>query len=109
MITSHVRSLYDYLRSALPLDAPTMLRIAASPQKDQRQGACNWTGQRYTIQLHNMQDTQAAIGVLVHEYAHALSWGMDADEPHGEMFKEALRVSFSSYTEWLKTLSEQED
>ena len=46
-------------------------------------------------------ETDAALGVLLHEYSHALAWGMDVDD-HGEWFEAARGKVFEAYLHWLK-------
>lgn len=95
---ARVRSLVNHLRGAVPVGAPVSVRFRTVANQ---QGGCSWSGRRYSINVSRNLDTQAALGCAVHEWAHAVAWGLDGDDPHGEMFREALRVVFGAYVDWL--------
>jgi len=96
-----LRSLMRYLRQLLPFRLPVRLRLT-SRISIQFWGDCDLRGHAFHIRVSDHLTEEAAVGVLLHEAAHALSWGLDGDEDHGEFFKVARTTVFNAYLDWLR-------
>lgn len=93
-----LRRLHAHLRRELPVEKPVHLRIASAADKA---GMCNNVkDKRYLLTVWRGAVLREAIGVLLHEYAHAITLGMDDAEPHGEFFRLAEAAVFHSYLNW---------
>ena len=96
-----IHAIARHLRGALPHDLPVRVRLVPSPRRAPQHGDCTRSDNRYMLTITLHLPTDAAVGVLLHEWAHVISWGLDGDDDHGEMFCEARRVVFDAYLEWL--------
>lgn len=63
-------------------------------------GDCSKQSKGFRIRIAPQLEYRQAVGTLLHEFAHVLSWGLDGDEPHGEFFKEARSKAFDVYLGW---------
>lgn len=103
MDTAPLHSLAKHLRASLPIELPVRVRLIDGSRRNPTLGQCTCSGNRYSITISRHLPLRFAIGVLIHEFCHALTWGLDGDEPtddHGEMFREGRRHVFNSYMEW---------
>jgi len=95
------QSLARHLKRKLPLGVPISIRLRRVPRR--RIGDCTSDGTTFLIRVDPSLGTDEACGTLLHEVAHALSWGLDGpDEDHGEFFRHAERTVWSWYLAWLR-------
>ncbi len=82
-----VHELHRSLRKRFPLSGGVALRIVQFSRRQKRQGDCLRIGESYRIRIDADLTYDEALGVLLHEWAHVLSYGMDGeDDDHGELF-----------------------
>lgn len=65
-------------------------------------GDCTRKTGWYLIRVACDLGTEEAVGTLLHEYSHALSWGLDGHNDHGEYFTLANATVWGEYLVWLK-------
>jgi hypothetical protein len=94
------RQLARYLKAQIP--ERVSVRVMQLPVRDHREGDCRLRGGHYLIRVSRALNTEAAMGVLLHEFAHVLCWGLDGDKEHGEYFKKADDMAFGYYRDWLR-------
>jgi len=89
-----VHPLARYLRRTCPSDRPVHVRVCRCRLV---YGDCERAATAYRIRVNDDQDVDSAVGTLLHEWAHALSYGLDGDEEHGAFFEAAERLVFEAY------------
>jgi hypothetical protein len=83
----------DELRIALPPNRPVV--VQADRQLGHKEGDCCVIGRRFRIRVSRELNLSQRIDVLIHEWAHALSW----DAAVGKVAK-SRRISDSEF-DWL--------
>ena len=69
-----------YLKANYPFDFPVVVRRIKMPEN--YCGECDFESGQYFISINKKLSVDAAIETLLHEMAHAKSWGKD-NEDHG--------------------------
>lgn len=87
------------LRAMAPTKHPVRIRLVDGVLLRGAWGDCSLmgrgSGRYFLIRLDRgacLREPRLMAIVLCHEYAHALSWGKDAEEPHGSAFGEAVAL-----------------
>ena len=101
MDIARFHSLGRHLRATLPTPLPVSIRLHPFPARERALGDCDKVDGRFRLRAEKGLETEQALGVLLHEYAHAMTWGLDSED-HGEWFQEARRVCFQAYLRWLR-------
>jgi hypothetical protein len=90
-------SLVRYFRENLSPPSPvTVRRVRLRPGLD---GWCACGRRGFTIKIDRRLPEYFAIEVLIHEFAHVLSWGKDKN-PHGVEWGKAYSLVYRKFLEW---------
>ena len=103
MDRARFHSMARFLKKKRQFVEPLHTLIKKVPRR--RDGDCTYDGTRYMIRVAPYLDTNEAIGTLLHEMAHAVSWGLDGPDEtddHGDFFKHAERTVWGWYLDWLR-------
>lgn len=92
-----LRRLARWLATRLPASLPVRLQLC---RKLNAYGDCSERSGVLRVRVRSTEPYHICEGTLLHEFAHAISWGMDDDEPHGEFFGEARRNCFDALIEY---------
>lgn len=88
-------SVFRYLKSALP---PPMSVIIRRVPMNKHDGLCIDRGDHFLIRIDRRLPEAVAIDVLIHEYAHVLSWGKSKDV-HGHQWGIAYSLVYRTFLE----------
>lgn len=98
MTPSDFRSLCNHLRKSLELRVH--VRTVAKLGNDM--GNCRLVGDVYQIRILASLDIYARTMILLHEFAHAVSWHTDNHHTmHGPEFGKAYSRVWRAYLDWL--------
>ena len=90
-------SLSRFLKQNLPINKQISVRRLKLKHFD---GECEYKNNRFIIRIDSTLPEIHAIDVLVHEFSHAISWGVEEDY-HGPKWGKAYSFVYRKYLEWL--------
>lgn len=90
------RSALRDLRALCPTPCPVRVRRCKLPPE--RYGDCDLSGRQFVIRVSNEIGEDAQVLVLVHEYAHAMTWNVLSDD-HGPFFGVAYAQAYNAVFE----------
>jgi hypothetical protein len=85
--------------------SPTIFKVRTRSFsiKKYRQGDCAKNNdETFRITIEKTLDILLQQGVLLHEWAHTISWGLDGEDEHGEFFKAAINRAMDLWMDWLE-------
>lgn len=90
----HYREVIRALKDKCPADLPVIVRRVKVPTD--RFGDCNRLDDYYLIRICRDLKEEQAIDILIHEWAHAISWTKCTSEDHsnewGKAYSRVYRV-----------------
>ncbi len=75
-----LHQVHRWLQIQFPTPYPTILKVMRLPRGDM--GDCTKGGRRFVIRVHEDLLWVSSIEILLHEYAHAMSWPPGKLEVH---------------------------
>lgn len=98
----YLYSVLRTLRQELPTKKPVFLERLRLTGMD---GYCIKHRRKFSIQIDRMMNEDHAVDVLLHEYAHALTFGYDGDD-HGMRWGKAYS---KVYRCWARNFGDEDD
>ena len=94
-----IRGLATHYRKAFP-DYPFSLSLCDLGQE--YLGLTYKVGDKWKIELDHSFDTELQLHILIHEFAHVLSWDqVKFQSRHGVMWGRAYSKAYRSYLRWI--------
>ena len=88
-----LNQVHRWLQAVFPTPYPTALKVITLPRGDS--GDCTRQGRQFTIRIHNKLLWTSAIEILLHEYAHAMSWPMGKLADHEPDHNDAWGLAYA--------------